>query len=359
MRIERSAVLGRDIRREDGPSIAESTWDGVRASLREGRVDQALAGIDYGCAEAKMMYDSMCGFADHALGRLAEVAGDDEAARLLPARPGTAADAPASGADAGRSPPVGTGFQRGSHARTMGRNDADRLAAGWDEVRADVRDGWIERALTRIDTCCALAKTMHDDMCRLADDALTRLAQLAGDEEVHQLLRKRYRPVIERWLETTPGTRESVERGIEFQRGHFGATSVREEADRFVVTCDPCGSGGQLRRTGRVARVEGAHDWTWNRENVPYYCTHCAVMWEILPTEMRGYPIRINLPPANDADPCVHLYYKSPDSIPEEYFARISRARGVAPMAGAAAPPGADAGAPAAASGDEGAKARS
>lgn len=308
MKIERSAALGRDIRREDGPSLAASTWDGVRASLRAGRVEEALAGIDYGCAEAKMMYDSMCGFADHALERLAEVAGDDEAGR------------------------------RGSHVGTRGRDDAERLAAGWDEVRADVRDGRLEQACARIDACCAMAKAMHDDMCRLADDALTRLAQLAGDEEVHQLLRRRYRPVIERWLETTPRTRESVERGIEFQRGHFGSTSVREEADRFVVTCDPCGSGGQLRRTKRVARVEGAHDWTWNRENVPYYCTHCAVMWEILPTEMRGYPIRINLPPANDADPCVHLYYKRPEAIPDEYFTRISRVRGGAPTAGAEAP---------------------
>ena len=222
MQIEKSEALGRNIRQEKGESLATSTWDEVRAAIQEGRTQDALAGLDYGCAEAKMMHDSMCSF---------------------------------------------------------------------------------------------------------ADDALTRLAEVGGDEEVQQLLRKRYQPVITRWLATTPDVRESLERGIEFQRGHFGQTSVKEEADRFVVTCDPCGSGGQLRRTKEVARVKEAHDWTWNKEDIPYYCTHCAIMWEIIPTEMRGHPIRINLPPKNDSDPCVHLYYKTADSIPDEYFDRISRTR--------------------------------
>lgn len=212
--------------------------------------------------------------------------------------------------------------------RNIRREEGEALAAStWDEVRSAVQEGRKKEALEGIDYGCAEAKMMHDSMCSFADDALTRLAEVAGDEEVHQLLRKRYEPVISRWLITTPDVRESVERGIEFQRGHFGQTSVKEESDRFVVTCDPCGSGGQLRRTKKVARVKEAHDWTWNKKDVPYYCTHCAIMWEIIPTEMRGHPIRINLPPENDGDPCIHLYYKTPEAIPEEYFERISRKR--------------------------------
>lgn len=222
MKIEPSQALGRDIRTEEGEALAASTWDEVRAAVREGRVDDALAGIDYGCSEAKMMHDSMCSF---------------------------------------------------------------------------------------------------------VDDALTRIAELAGDEEVHRLLRKRYEPFIVNWLRTTPDVKRSLERGIEFQRGHFGSTRVTEEEDRFVVTCDPCGSGGRLRRTKQVARVKEAHDWTWNKQDVPLYCTHCAIMWELIPTEQRGHPIRINLPPQNDHDPCVHLYYKTPEAIPQEYYDRINRPR--------------------------------
>jgi hypothetical protein len=44
-------------------------------------------------------------------------------------------------------------------------------------------------------------------------------------------------------------------------------------------------------------------------------------MWEILPIEMRGYPIRINLIGDKPEDPCVHFYYKKPELMPDEYFA--------------------------------------
>ena len=198
----------------------------------------------------------------------------------------------------------------------------------WDEVRRAIREGRLDDALAGINCGCSEAKMMHDSMCSFADDALTCVAQLGGDVEVERVLRKRYTPVIDRWLQATPGVHESIERCTEFQRGHFGHTEVKEEADRFVVTCNPCGSGGQLRRTKKVERVKEAHDWTWNMQNVPYYCTHCAIMWEILPTEKR-YPIRVNLPPRGDGDPCIHLYYKSPQAIPQEYFTRINRERGV------------------------------
>ena len=67
MKIEKSAALGREIRREEGETLAASTWDEVRAAIRQGRTEEALKGIDYGCAEAQMMHDSMCAFADDAL----------------------------------------------------------------------------------------------------------------------------------------------------------------------------------------------------------------------------------------------------------------------------------------------------
>ena len=233
MKIEKSETLRRNIRRDEGTALTVSTWDGVRAAIREGRIDDALAGIDYGCSEAKMM---------------------------------------------------------------------------------------------------------HDSMCSLADDALTRLAAVGGDDEVYKLIRARYEPFIKEWLSKTTTLKETIERSVEFQRGHFGKTEIREEADRFVVTCDPCGSGGQLRRTKKVGKAQVAHDWTWGKPDVPYYCTHCTVMWEILPTEMQGHPIRVNLPPEKDTDPCVHLYYKNPADIPDEYFSRIARPRKTGPLPPGVAP---------------------
>jgi len=163
--------------------------------------------------------------------------------------------------------------------RNIRREEGSALAAStWDGVRRVVRDGKVEDALAGIEYGCAEAKMMHDSMCSFADDVLTQLAKVAGEEEVYRVLRARYEPVIWRWLSTTPRVKESIERAVEFQRGHFGKTSIREESDRFVVTCDPCGSAGQLRRTKKVARAQKAHDWTWSKSDVPLYCTHCAVM---------------------------------------------------------------------------------
>lgn len=216
--------------------------------------------------------------------------------------------------------------------RDIRRDRAEELGtATWTGVKEAIRAGRADEALAGLDYACHEARAMHDSAVSFADDVLTHLAEVAGEDEVYKLLRSRYDPVVRQWLAATPDARNSVERGVEFQRGHFGVTSVKEEEDRFVVTCDPCGSGGRLRRTKQVGRAQQAHDWTWNKPDVPYYCTHCAVMGEILPTEIRGYPIRINLPPEKDSDPCVHLYYKHPEAIPDEYFRRIGRSREVKP----------------------------
>lgn len=212
--------------------------------------------------------------------------------------------------------------------RAIRRGGPDELAVStWRLVADAIRAGQWEEALAALDYCQSETKMMHDSMCSFVDDAVTYLAAF-GEEEIYTLLRKRYEPVIRRWLSVTPGVEESLARCVEFQRGHGGECRVTEEPNRYVVTCDPCGSGGQLRRTKPLATTAKAYDWTWGKAGVPYYCTHCCVMWEILPIEARGAPIRLNLPGERPDDPCVHLYYKKPELIPEEYYRRVGRSRG-------------------------------
>ena len=50
--------------------------------------------------------------------------------------------------------------------------------------------------------------------------------------------------------------------------------TVIEEAERFVITHDPCGSGGKLRRKGQFGVTKHAYQWSWGKAGVPYYCTH-------------------------------------------------------------------------------------
>ena len=66
-----------------------------------------------------------------------------------------------------------------------------------------------------------------------------------------------------------------------------------------------------------------------SRSGVPYYCVHCCMFKEILPIELRGYPIRINFPGERPEDPCIQFFYKRPELIPEEYFARVGKTKTV------------------------------
>jgi len=211
--------------------------------------------------------------------------------------------------------------------RLIRQDDTEELALPtWRLIREAIHAGKVDEALTLLDYCYIETKTLHDGLVSFVDYVLTTLAGF-NEEEVYKVLRKRYEPVVNRWLIETPRTQESLQRCLEFQRGHGGNCSVTEDSDRYVVVCDPCGSGGQLWRTKDISLVQKAYVWTWGKSSIPYYCVHCCVMWEILPIEGRGYPIRINLIGNRPEDPCIHFYYKNPESIPEEYFARVGKSK--------------------------------
>ena len=209
--------------------------------------------------------------------------------------------------------------------RLIRQDDTKDLAfPTWDLIGLAIRAGETDGALNLLDYCDSEIKALHDGLCSLVDDALAHLGRI-DEEEVYRFLRARYEPAVRGWLSDTPAALEYLQSGLEYQRGHGGTCSIHEDADKHTVICDPCGSGGQLRRTQKAGTVRRAYFWTWGRENIPYYCVHCCVMWEILPMEMRGYPIRINLIGADAQDPCVHHYYKKPELIPEAYFARVGQ----------------------------------
>lgn len=211
--------------------------------------------------------------------------------------------------------------------RLIRKDKIEKLAIPtWELVREAIVAGRIDEALTLLDYCYSEVKTIHDGLCSLSDDALTRLAGF-DEQEVYKFVRRRYGRPVRQWLSQTPGVKESLQRSIEYQRGHGGSCTISDEPDRYVVRCDPCGSGGQLRRTKEVGRLKKAYPWTWDQKDIPCYCVHCCVMWEILPIEIRGYPIRVNLIGKRTEHPCVHLYYKKPEAIPEEYFARVGKSK--------------------------------
>ncbi len=82
-----------------------------------------------------------------------------------------------------------------------------------------------------------------------------------------------------------------------------------------------------MRRTRDVGTTKKAYPWSWSRSGIPYYCAHCCIQWEILPIELRGYPIRISVPGEKPEDPCVHYFYKKPELIPEEYYTSVGKTK--------------------------------
>lgn len=131
--------------------------------------------------------------------------------------------------------------------RIIRRDDAPDLAIPtWNLVREAIRAGKGDEALKFLDYGYSEMKVMHDSMCSYVDDALTHLSGF-GEEEIYKVIRKRYEPVIRNWIRDTPGAKESVERGLEFQKGTRG----QEYRER---------RGGSICRNVRPLRQRGTDE---------------------------------------------------------------------------------------------------
>ena len=219
--------------------------------------------------------------------------------------------------------------------RKIRKDDVSDLAIpNFDLVSRAITAGNTDEALEFLDYARFESQTNNDSFVSFVESLLTYLADNFGEEEVFKALKPRYEDRLGEFLATTNGVEEVLQRAIESQRRHHATLSVTEEKDRYVVSYDPCGSGGRLRRTKSVGLTKKAYPWSWGKEGVPYYCTHCCVNWEMTGIEMQGYPARITLVGDKPEDPCVHLYYKKPELIPEEYFTRIGMKKDMARIKG-------------------------
>jgi len=68
IKLEKSEVLQRKIRRDDISELAIPTWTLVRRAVKAGKTDEALELIDYGCYyEDRQVHDILAAFPDVAL----------------------------------------------------------------------------------------------------------------------------------------------------------------------------------------------------------------------------------------------------------------------------------------------------
>lgn len=113
---------------------------------------------------------------------------------------------------------------------------------------------------------------------------------------------------------------------------HPGAFEILEDDEKFTFRMNPCGSGQRLVRKGlyegdlAYGTTSEAHDWSYDREDFPLYCTHCSFMNEVLPIEWGGLPLYPSDPPADYmSDPCTWYWYKREEDIPARHWERYGR----------------------------------
>lgn len=298
LKLEHTPNVGRVMRLDDIDTIGTSTYAMLEDAFKAGRTDEALALSEYYLKELRIMHDILMTWAQDII-------------RFTIARD-TAADAAIANTlsvvicktwrdfEFGIGPlrALQTAIKSGATARA--EHALERL---WLEFKVphDVLVAWINELLNY------LSKQTEQSVL---DSILETHQSIWGD---------RYAT----WDNMMPW--EKVALTVEGMRGHLSGASrkgdvlVREEDDRFVISFDPCGTGGVLRRgdpeNGRPAyQTDGVnqepHDWTWGKVGVHWYCSHCAIAMEWLPGRKRGRPLRPLDHTLDHQAPCVWYVYK-------------------------------------------------
>ncbi len=225
---------------------------------------------------------------------------------------------------------------------------AVRRTVWHNSIHAAIEGQDVRGVAVLLDRYMSEMRLLHDIGSDWAWALLTVIAQEWGETVLDEVLRVTEEPwVTPRYAKIKDmSVVESLYLTIEGMRGHLsgpnraGTITVTEEADRFVLSFDACGSGGRMRRgdplVGSGSRLEapyhflnvqGAYDWTWNRKGVCAYCAHCAVVNHILPIEGLGHPMRMTEYPENANDACLWIIYKDWNGFPDQAFISVGKVR--------------------------------
>lgn len=183
---------------------------------------------------------------------------------------------------------------------------------------------------------------VHDMYVNWSWSFFTYIADTYGEAELEKAFRSvlgsyyksRYDKVMASSVETQLQLTVEGLRGHLMGEGRQGDIGITEEADRYVLKLDPCGSGGVARQrveSGNEANPQlfgfskQPHSWTWGKLRVCYYCAHCTMVNEILAIENYGHPMRVTQYPEKAEDACTWYIYKDPTKIPAEYYERVGK----------------------------------
>lgn len=310
LKLEYNAKLGRVIRMDDVDTIGRSTYAMLEDAFIAGRTEEALALSDYYLKELRIMHDILMTWAQDII-------------RFMIVR------------DAHAAQPMAQAL---SAAICKAWRDFEFGVAPLRRLQVAIRDGDNARASAALERLWLEFKIPHDVLVAWINEMLNHLSKTTEQHVLDSILETHQSIWGDRyatWDQMTPW--EKVALTVEGMRGHLSGASrkgdvmVREEEDRFVIAFDPCGTGGVLRRgdpeTGRPAyRTDGvnreAHDWTWGKVGVHWYCSHCAIAMEWLPGRRRGHPLRPLDHTLDHQAPCVWYVYKDENQTRAYHYPR-------------------------------------
>ena len=335
-----SEVLGRRIRSGDWVDQKVSTFREVGRAVDEGRWDDVGDLANYFVDEARVCWNLYRQWVVDLEGFLLQrgVSHDD-------------VDSIREGIAEVTRMPDGTLFEPEKEWAAFQRTIADvteasarRDASGAREMMALAKETWRRTHDRDVDTIYGYSSEVST---RLGENAILDMWQT----------------VLQPWFDDRYGRfdTDSFEWGesldvlmyvtFEAMRGHLvgpertGDIGLEEFDDRYVVSFDPCGSGG---RTVQGDEIEGTgprmeapynwkvseepHDWNHYSPGVCLYCAHCIVLTEQMPMDHFGYPVRVIDPPVytpgrTERQQCRWTMYKDPTAVPEEMYTRAGRTK--------------------------------
>jgi hypothetical protein len=295
--IRTSEVLGRPLRQDGLATIGVSTQTWIEAAVEEGRWALAAELTDYFAREIAIMNDVLfVWLADILDYRLARTGATEE----------------------GLGPALLAGFRRFQ----PGAGDLER-------ARRCLVGAEGAGALAAVELMRVRWAAQHDGLVVWIQEVQAEIAARFGEDAIRESVTLAYehiwKPRYALWGSMSPELR--LQLSVEGMRGgHLsgprkrGDVGVADEGDRYVMSLDPCGSCGVLRRgdpdSGRPphpsATNQEPHPWTQGRTGMSWYSIHSMIALEYIQMSAGGPPLR----PVEDCDlpdrPCRWFIYKDP-----------------------------------------------
>ena len=310
LKLEYNQTLKRTVRVDDLETLGVSTQTLAEKAIQAGRVEEAVALVDYFHQEMRIMHDILITWlTDIARFIVAHQAGAEHSHEISQKLLATWRN-----------------YTFGVDLRERCK-EAMRASRGEDGLADPVR---VERAIDLLDHMRLEFKYPHDVLVAWIQDLLAYSAETWGEEAVLNSILETHQSIwgdrYERWSQMSP--HEKIALTVEGMRGgHFsgerrrGDMTLVDQGDRYKMVMELCGSGGVLRRgdpeTGRPPHPVGAHGtnqephlWTWQKTGVHWYCSHCCIAMEWLPGRRRGRPLRPLDHALDPHAPCTWYIYK-------------------------------------------------